>query len=100
MILDATHGVYKFPRKEFQKKYQKTFDSGIYWVYTTHMRRGAIRKSHSRLINVWFPESIIPVIDQAVVIEDSDRSKFIRNAVREKLETHGLRGPKPEHAPS
>ncbi len=30
----------------------------------------------------------MPVIDAAVVKEDSDRSKFIRNAVREKL---GLR---------
>ena len=30
-------------------------------------------------------------IDAAVRIEDSDRSKFIRNAIREKLEKHGIR---------
>ena len=41
------------------------------------MQREPIKKSTSRLIPVWFPESIIPILDDAVIVVDSDRSKFI-----------------------
>jgi metal-responsive CopG/Arc/MetJ family transcriptional regulator len=49
------------------------------------MKRGVIKKTESRLITIWFPDSVLPLIDQGIQIEDSDRSKFIRRAVREKL---------------
>ena len=54
------------------------------------MKRGAIVKSDSRLITVWFPNAVLPSIDAAVRIEDTDRAKFIRKAVREKLSRIGL----------
>lgn len=50
------------------------------------MKRGSISKSRSRLINLWIPNPLLPLIDQAVEIEDTDRSKFIRNAIREKID--------------
>ncbi len=50
------------------------------------MKRGAITKSSSRLINLWIPEVMVPVIDMAVVDSDTDRAKFIRSAIREKLQ--------------
>ncbi len=50
------------------------------------MKRGSIKKTNSKLINVWFPDEVLPLIDVAVRVADSDRSKFIRNAVREKMD--------------
>lgn len=44
-------------------------------------------------ILVRFPHALIPLIDRAVEVEDLDRSKFIRHAVREKLERSGLGAP-------
>ena len=52
--------------------------------------KGRITKSESKLINVWIPENLIPCLDQGVRKEDSDRSKFIRTAIREKLSRHGI----------
>ena len=49
------------------------------------MKRGTITKRAAKAVLVYFPHEIIPLIDQAVEQQDSDRSKFIRNAVREKL---------------
>ena len=49
------------------------------------MRRGAVQKNQSVLINFYLPEAALPFIDQAVRRFDTDRSKFIRLAVREKL---------------
>ena len=54
------------------------------------MKRGAIQKSNSRPIIVWFPDKVIPLIDAAVLLEDTDRSKFIRKAIREKLARLGV----------
>lgn len=34
---------------------------------------------------LWVPESVLPLIDAEVLRRDSDRSKFIREAIREKL---------------
>jgi metal-responsive CopG/Arc/MetJ family transcriptional regulator len=34
---------------------------------------------------VYFPKDLIPLIDRAVQMTDSDRSKFIRNSVRREL---------------
>jgi len=44
----------------------------------------ATTKRNSKMVNVWLPESLIAVIDTAVVEQDTDRSKFIRQAIREK----------------
>lgn len=44
----------------------------------------------TRSILIRFPKDLIPIIDRAVLKEDLDRSKFIRHAVREKLERSGL----------
>ncbi len=54
------------------------------------MKRGAVTKDRSRQILVWFPEPLIPLLDNAVVRLDTDRSKFIRNAVREKISRAGI----------
>ena len=50
-------------------------------------QRGAVSKdrSMSKAILVYFPKELIPLIDQAVNLTDSDRSKFIRNSVRREL---------------
>lgn len=57
----------------------------------TKMKRGSVKKAGSRLVNVYFPEAVLPVIDEAVKELDTDRSKFIRKAVREKLERSGFK---------
>jgi metal-responsive CopG/Arc/MetJ family transcriptional regulator len=54
------------------------------------MKRGAVKKTESKMVNVWLPNQLLPVIDRAVQVEDSDRSKFIRAAIREKLARAGL----------
>jgi metal-responsive CopG/Arc/MetJ family transcriptional regulator len=54
------------------------------------MKRGAVTKSNARMINVWFPKPVMPLMDRGVQLEDSDRSKFIRRAVRERLERMGI----------
>jgi metal-responsive CopG/Arc/MetJ family transcriptional regulator len=35
----------------------------------------------------------VPAIQRGVVVTDTDRSKFIRQAIREKLTRHGVRVP-------
>jgi hypothetical protein len=69
------------------KKYiQNKFDFGIYTQYIyLKMKRGMVSKSRARLINIWLPLELVPEIDRAIQVEDSDRSKFIRNAIREKI---------------
>lgn len=54
------------------------------------MKRGAITKETSRLIHIWIPKALIPSIDQGVKKHDVDRSKYIRQAVREKLNRDGI----------
>jgi len=48
-------------------------------------KRGLIRKETSKAVLVYFPEEMMPFIDEAVRLHDLDRSKFIRKAVREQL---------------
>jgi metal-responsive CopG/Arc/MetJ family transcriptional regulator len=57
------------------------------------MKRGAVNKTESRLVNVWVPREMLPLIDLAVRTEDSDRSKFIRRAIRDKLFRLGICAP-------
>lgn len=54
------------------------------------MRRGLVTKKKSKLLTIWVPESLVPLIDRGVALTDSDRSKFVRNALRDKLRRLGL----------
>ena len=60
------------------------------------MKRGSVRKKDSRLVNLWVPELLLVGLDRAVAVSDSDRSKFIRNAIREKAASIGIEIP--EHS--
>jgi metal-responsive CopG/Arc/MetJ family transcriptional regulator len=56
------------------------------------MKRGSGKKPKGRLLSVWVPGNLMPQLDQGARKEDSDRSKFVRNAIREKLARHGASG--------
>lgn len=45
-------------------------------------------------MNFFMPESLIPLMDVAVRKLDTDRSKFTRAAIREKMERAGIQAPK------
>ena len=47
-------------------------------------------KIPTRLMNVWMPSELFPHIDRGVRELDLDRSKFVRQAIREKLEGLGI----------
>jgi metal-responsive CopG/Arc/MetJ family transcriptional regulator len=51
----------------------------------THCKRGAVHSAESELIAAWVPSHLLADIDRAVALLDTDRSKFLRSAVREKL---------------
>jgi metal-responsive CopG/Arc/MetJ family transcriptional regulator len=52
------------------------------------MKRGSGKKPKGRLLAVWVPGKLMPPLDAGARKEDSDRSKFVRNAIREKLARH------------
>ena len=55
------------------------------------MKRGAIHKNvNAKQVLVWFPDALISAMQECVVRTDTDRSKLIRQAVREKLEGLGI----------
>ena len=56
------------------------------------MKHGSGKKPKGRLLSVWVPGKLMPQLDQGARKEDSDRSKFVRNAIREKLARHGASG--------
>jgi hypothetical protein len=43
------------------------------------------------LLTVRMPELFFPLLDKGVHATDSDRSKFVRDAIREKLARHGIK---------
>ena len=49
------------------------------------MNRGSTRKAGTKLLTVWVPEEMAGAVDAAVIKLDSDKSKFARKAIREKL---------------
>lgn len=50
------------------------------------MKRGAIKANHeSQFVGAWVPEAMLALVDRAVDTTDTDRSKFIRAAIKEKL---------------
>ena len=56
------------------------------------MKRGSGKKPKGKLLAVWVPKGLLPRLDQGARKEDSDRSKFVRNAIREKLARHRVSG--------
>ena len=56
------------------------------------MKRGSGKKPKGKLLTDWVPGELLPRLDQGARKEDSDRSKFVRNAIREKLARHGSSG--------
>lgn len=51
----------------------------------TTRTRGATRNSDCMPVTIWIPKTWKPLLDDAVKRLDSDRSKFTRAALREKL---------------
>lgn len=47
--------------------------------------RGAVTKAGSTFVAAWIPDKIVAVMDLAVAQQDTDRSKLIRQALREYL---------------
>lgn len=62
------------------------------------MNRGRTKKVECKLLNFYMQEEMFPSLDAAVRKLDTDRSKFIRAAIREKIENAGVATPKPEAA--
>jgi metal-responsive CopG/Arc/MetJ family transcriptional regulator len=58
------------------------------------MKHGSGKKPKGKLLAVWVPGKLMPCLDQGARKEDSDRSKFVRNAIREKLTRHNTPGKK------
>jgi metal-responsive CopG/Arc/MetJ family transcriptional regulator len=52
------------------------------------MKRSAKRR-RGKLLSVWVSATLVSRIDEGAKKEDSDRSKFVRNAIREKLSQPG-----------
>lgn len=49
------------------------------------MKRGLVTKSKAQPVAVWLPNALKAQLDYAVQTTDTDRSKLIRMALREKL---------------
>jgi len=60
------------------------------------MKRGAIQKRKARLVSLWIPKDMDKAIVDVVEAEDSDKSKFIRAAIREKVRRLGVPPPAPD----
>ncbi len=58
------------------------------------MKHGSGKQPKGKLLAVWVPGKLMPCLDQGARKEDSDRSKFVRNAIREKLTRHNAPGKK------
>lgn len=54
------------------------------------LKRGAVSHKTSTLFNFWCPVPLVRLMDECARELDLDRSKFIRLAVREKLELDGV----------
>ena len=53
--------------------------------HRTPSRRGSVRKDESVLVAVWIPKALKEALDRQVQAEDSDRSKIIRQALRQRI---------------
>lgn len=54
------------------------------------MKRGVVSKKSSSFLGFWLPDQYVVALDQAVRAGDTDRSKLIRAAIKEKLERTGM----------
>jgi len=54
------------------------------------MKRGSIKRAECVMIGVWIPREMEAALDIAIRHEDSDRSKFVRKAIRERVLSLGL----------
>jgi metal-responsive CopG/Arc/MetJ family transcriptional regulator len=53
-------------------------------------RKSAVTKADARPVLVYFPEDVVDRVDAVVLAEDTDRSKWIRLAIREALQRRGV----------
>lgn len=53
-------------------------------------QRDKHKKAGRTLVGAWLPDDLIPALDRAVSLEDSDKSKFLRNALRDRIARHGI----------
>ena len=54
------------------------------------MKRGPNRKKDCELIACWIPRTMVKQIDERVREEDTDRSKWIRGAIRRQFDSMGI----------
>lgn len=54
------------------------------------MRQSKKHRKDKVLVAVWVPETLLIAVDTVVGREDSDRSKFIRNAIRQRILASGV----------
>ena len=62
------------------------------------MKRGSVQNKEAVFVGSWLPIPLTKRLDNGVSVLDLDRSKFIRAAIREKLERHGISHPEPMEA--
>ena len=54
------------------------------------INRGAVHKNaETTFLGAYAPDALVALVDQAVRRDDTDRSKFIRAAIKEKLAASG-----------
>ena len=57
-------------------------------IYTKAMKRSIGKRAGNKLLAVRVAEELLPYLDRGVKKENSDRARFIRNAIREKMARH------------
>ena len=55
-------------------------------THRKQIKRGASRNSDCVFVGAWLPSTMVQALDQVVQTLDSDRSKVIREALREKVQ--------------
>jgi metal-responsive CopG/Arc/MetJ family transcriptional regulator len=50
----------------------------------------AVTKDSAKAVLVYFPEAVVSAVDRIVINEDTDRSKWIRKAIREALQRRNV----------
>jgi len=50
-------------------------------------------RQNSQLVNLLVPRPLLDALDSVVDLRDTDRAKYIRDAVREKLDRDGCHDP-------
>lgn len=55
------------------------------------MKKGSPKKRDTAIVTVWVTDPMSKAIDDVVKRHDTDRSKYTRAALREKLERDGIK---------